>query len=379
MNHKINYLLIIILPLLWSSCSRQTEEILPPTGPVYGWEEGAVGFGTVSRSGGMYAEEDFLHNTFIHNESYLRIYNYTGSTLDFTDTGRYKWYVYDENLSNLTGNQYNFRPLEGRGFLWEEIKTGGSGYIFDAVVFPRFHTYRNEIYPDQQEFDHFLASDILMAHHIQDREDFGKRVAFKFHHVLTMLQVEIYVPKYDPKTNTGFEKKALANVVLPELYTKFTFNASAALTSDEAPTVTTHTAGNHPGDCPQTDIRMYPRYNVEDFSDVKEGKDKEGEEGRDCYIYPLTAILPLQIIDSDKTLLRVTLKTKEGVNKTYRYIPGKLSTPISFQAGHITYLKLTLSKEENKAFLIKAEVKPWGKASADMSLEKEENNQSTGK
>ena len=69
-----------------------------------------VGFGAVSKAGAVDPDNDYLHNTFIHNSSYLRIYNYVGDDLDFTDEAGFKWYVYDDGLSNLTGGQYNFRP-----------------------------------------------------------------------------------------------------------------------------------------------------------------------------------------------------------------------------------------------------------------------------
>ena len=131
-------------------------------------------------------DDDYLHNTFIHNSSFLRIYNYVGDDLDFTDDAGFKWYVYDEELSNLTGGQYNFRLMDGRGFRWSELKTeSGGGYKFDAIVFPHFHKYRSEVYADQRPDENFLASDILMAHHDQLESEYGPKVSQHFWHVLS--------------------------------------------------------------------------------------------------------------------------------------------------------------------------------------------------
>ncbi|WP_278717948.1 fimbrillin family protein [Bacteroides caecimuris] len=362
MNHRVKYISFIILSLLWTACSHDAEENTQLIDTVPGLPEGAVGFGAVSKAGSVISEDDYLHNTFIDGKSYLRIYNYTSNTPDFTDSADYKWYVYDEHLSNLTGGQYNFRPMEGRGFIWKELNVDtGSGYKFFAIVFPHFNTYRNSIYKDQNKKENFLASDILMAYHLQKPDFFGKKVSLTFWHVLSMLRVEICLPKYDPQTNTGFEKGAISEIVLPDLYTTFSMDYAQVPTSDMAPTVTPLTTDKDP----KGEISMFALYDTEDVSDTEEKTVK----GRECYIYRFAAILPVQKIDNT-TLLRLKLTTVDGLEKQYQYTPTT-GNNISFEAGNITDLQLTFREEENEAFLIKAEIKPWEEATTDMSLEKE--------
>lgn len=361
MNHRVKYIFFIILSLLWTACSHDAEESIQPIESVPGLPDGAVGFGAVTKSGAVYTEDDYLHNTFIDGESYLRIYNYTSNKPDFTDDADYKWYVYDERLSDLTGGQYNFRPLEGRGFMWKDVKLENSQYRFYAIVFPHYHKYRNAVFDDQSKKENFQASDILMAFH--STTEFGKRISLKFWHVLAMLRVKVCVPKYDRSTNTGFEKGALYNIALSDLYTSFRFEYAQNLASGAAPPVDPLT-----GDAdPKADIKMFALYDTEKLSS---GIEEETIDGRDCYVYSFAAILPVQQIADNKILLRLNLKTVDGLNKSYRYNPVKNN--ISFESGKITDLKLTFKEESNEAFLIKAEIKPWEQAETDMSLEKEE-------
>lgn len=360
MNHRVKYIFFIILSLLWTACSHDAEESIQPIDSVPGLPDGAVGFGAVTKSGAVYAEDDYLHNTFIDGESYLRIYNYTSNKPDFMDGADYKWYVYDERLSELTGGQYNFRPLEGRGFMWKDVKLENSLYKFYAIVFPHYHKYRNAVFDDQSKKENFLASDILMAFH--STQEFGKRISLKFWHVLAMLRVKVCVPKYDRATNTGFEKGALSDVVLSELYTSFSFDYDQNLTSNAIPVVVPNIKENDP----IANIKMFALYDTEKLSS---GIKEETIDGRDCYVYSFAAILPVQQIKDDKILLRLNLKTVDGLSKNYRYNP--ISNNISFESGKITDLKLTFKEEANEAFLIKAEIKPWEKAETDMSLEKE--------
>ena len=370
MNQLLKHIFLFMFPFVWVACSQGVEEEISPETPFPGLEEGEVGFGITSKAGIPDNEGGYKHNRFIHNKSYLRIYNYTGSTLDFTDDANYKWYVYDDSLSVKTGGQYNFRPLGGRGFLWSELSiTSGTGYVFDAVVFPHFQKYKNEVSTNQDKSEEFLASDILMAHHVQASSEFRKRVALKFYHVLSMLEVHIYVPKYDPATNTGFPEDALSDVVLPDLYTKFSFIVDAAISSDDPPRVRTHIQDTAPDDCPQGTIRMF---SLDDagLAKIEEGEDNEG---RACYIHHFAAILPVQVIKDNVVLLRLGLKTKDGISKEFHYKPNSTaSSSISFSAGSITKVKLAVSEEGSKAFLIAAEVKSWEQASTDMSLEKED-------
>lgn len=371
MNQLLKYIFLAIFPFVWTACSQGVEEEDTPSAtPFPGLGKGEVGFGIVGQAGIPGKEEDYRHSNFIHNKSYLRIYNNTGSTLDFTDDADYKWYVYDDSLSVRTGGNYNFRPLGGRGFLWSELKIStGYGYIFDAVVFPHFQKYKNTVSINQNKSEEFLASDILMAHHVQGSEDVGKKVALKFFHVLSMLKIDIYVPKYDAATNTGFPKDSLSDVVLPNLYTKFKFDASSSVSSDAAPTVTTEKEN-------QATISML---SLDDagLTKIEEGNDSgKGEgEAHNCYIYHYAAILPVQAIGDNTELIRLKLKTKDGISKAFSYKPkpaGGSQSNISFEAGKITNLKLAINEEGNKAFLIKAEVQPWEDARTDMSLEKEE-------
>lgn len=369
MHKDLRYILLVVLPLLWTACRRDLPVDLPVVEPVPGLEEGAVGFGAVKSSGAVAGQDDYLHNTFIHDVSYLRIYNYTGTALDFNDNADYKWYVYDEDLGSMTGGMYNFRPLEGRGFLWSELEIEGTvGYKFDAIVFPYYQKYRDTVSVDQSVAGNFLASDILMAHHIQFSGDFGKRVALKFYHVLSMLKVMVYIPKYDAATNTGFGKDAASDIVLPDIYTKFSFSFDTALSSDAAPVVMPHTSSNKPDDCPKGDISMYALYDKSELTGIGEGTDSK--TGRECWICSFAAILPVQELVDENALLRLTLKTVDGQKRVYQYTPG-VSKAVSIVAGSITSLHLSIREEENKAFLMKAEVMPWEQASADMGLEKE--------
>ena len=321
-----------------------------------------VGFGAVSKAGAVDPDNDYLHNTFIHNSSYLRIYNYVGDDLDFTDEAGFKWYVYDDGLSNLTGGQYNFRPMDGRGFRWSELKTeGGGGYKFDAIVFPHFHKYRNEVYTNQNPNENFLASDILMAHHVQLESEYGKKVSLHFWHVLSMVRVKVFLHKYNPVDNTGFGIGAIDSVVLPKMLTQFNYQFNKAVSSDQSPGVETTTEK-------RDDVTMHPLYDTVKFEGIEEDKDVHGH---DCYVYSFAAIIPEQELTETEVILRLKLHTVDNQERVYVYTPSTGAANISVTAGAITDLHLIIKEDANKAFLVKTEVKPWTEASADMSLEKE--------
>ena len=169
--------IIPILCLLLAACSSEDavngETDVQPADTEVAFSA-SIGGGSPSRANGE--DNDYLHEHFIKDKSRIRVVNTVNySVPDFTDRNQYKEYIYigegnevynDETWA--TTDEINFKPHEGNGFNWNEIRPTAASFVFEAACYPKDYEPFTEVPEDQSQLDNFLKADLLLAHHRQD-------------------------------------------------------------------------------------------------------------------------------------------------------------------------------------------------------------------
>ena len=176
---------------------------------------------------------------------------------------------------------------------------------------------------------------------------------------------ELKLPIADTDSDNGFPEddpqgeRTVSGVTLDDMYTTYTVRYTEAINSGEARTVAATSDGG------RTDIRMYRLPYADDTVE---------ENGVRYQICQFAAIVPVQQIRTQETLLTMNIRTIVGIGedgsqvvleKAYTYTPSRL---IDMQQGKITVLRLDASTDDSEPVLLSAEVQPWNPSWTETEL-----------
>lgn len=350
------------------------------------------------------------------------------------ETPNFYAYQYNGNESANWDQGYNFTlapnssPIE-----WEKIRSYGSvGNTFNlySLYFPAGEIGKNGTvsnvvnnYPDVYAVTEWQNSrtvtemknyDVMGAYHATSSA--YTRLTFRFYHLMVYVRVTLYVPVYDPQTDTGFTESAFGysrfttsvNVrdLLPGIavgcsnehgnqrnMSRFwTIDYHANRSSDrEGPLVrTVPSSQNSPYGDSRANFYMHPwgigdshdayfeemtLTNVRDFYPNAESNTDRVRK------YEFTAIIPPQDITGE--LLFMHLKkpgvdasimpenlTKDQIKNYYfsvnQLVSGK--NDISFASGTMNHIELYIPRKSNDVVKVRANILPWTETTTDMPL-----------
>lgn len=350
------------------------------------------------------------------------------------ETQNFYAYQYNGNQNATWEEGYNFNlapnssPIE-----WDKIRGYGSVgntfnlyslYFPSGVIGPN-GTVSNVVsnYPDVYAVTEWQNSrtywemknyDVMGAYHATSSA--YTRLTFRFFHLMVYVRVTLYVPVYDPETNTGFTESAFGysrfttstNVrdLLPciaigcsnehgtqrNLSRFWTIDYNANRSSDrEGPLVrTVISSQNSPYGDSRANFFMHP-WGIGDSHDayfeemtltnVKDFYPNADSNTDRVRKYEFTAIIPPQEISGE--LLFMHLK-KPGVDasippqdlskdqlKNYYFSVNQLvsgKNDISFTSGTMNHIELYIPRKANDVVKVKAQILPWTETFSDMTL-----------
>lgn len=319
------------------------------------------------------ADEYYKHDNFIKNRSRIRVVNTVNySTPDFSDDGDYREYIYTD--TDDTGA--NFFPYkkgatdpgdlidESFGFDWDKIVPTSSAFVFEAACYPMKYEPFTKIATDQSNQENFWSADLLLAHTRKPLSERYNLLRLKFWHVFSMVRVEIELPIADEDTDSGFPdntyngeeitETTIKEIRLNNMQVEYEIDYAASIGSDGLRTV--KGKGNKDGV-----IKMYRL----------PGTDKTEDGKLYC---SFAAIVPTQIIEKDKPLVELTIRTIVGVDSDKKQIIEdkeyifKPNTAIEMTQAHITVLKLSNNEDTSNPVLISAQIIPWDNAYTEIDL-----------
>ena len=270
----------------------------------------------------------------------------------------------------FNGESWENEPTDDFIGLWPDaIKADKAekAYFFTAT----FNTEVTGVALDQTEKSVFETQDFCVARAIYQENDNrfndgaqaywqSEGISLHFHHVLSKLRVNLYLPIGD--TNDGYftAANAISNVKmnLKTPYTLYTVDYGTSLRDSEIANVTTK-----PDDTKATtDLQMYASEVTDDNMTVP----GTSIPAKKC---SFEAIIPSgQAYQKDQECLTVTLSYNGG-SKTYTYSPPS-NTTMLFQQEKVTVVNLTLlaSKPDQMVLINSVNLQDWITDEADMDL-----------
>lgn len=374
---KIKDIITVLLPVLLLPAGCSTED---DASSDTGMPDSAAGISAmVSRAPGEQDSdaESYLHNSFILDRSVIRVVNTLNyATPDFRNSA-YE-YVYTTEGIAWEDDEPNFFPLlegseygdedrvdENGGIDNDAIVPTSNAFIFEAACYPIYYEPFDAVWTDQSNEDDFLASDLLLAYTRKSLDDRYGLLKLRFWHVFSMVRIELKLPIADTDSDNGFPEddpqgeRTVSGVTLDDMYTTYTVRYTEAINSGEARTVAATSDGG------RTDIRMYRLPYADDTVE---------ENGVRYQICQFAAIVPVQQIRTQETLLTMNIRTIVGIGedgsqvvleKAYTYTPSRL---IDMQQGKITVLRLDASTDDSEPVLLSAEVQPWNPSWTETEL-----------
>ncbi len=286
-----------------------------------------------------------------------------------------------------TYSEYTFEPVDGeKGFRIGDLVDDGKDYFRLYAAWWREYSYFPEkdgpegIAKDQSEEEGFLNSDLLLAFKTHNINEFEEPIRLKFHHSLSMLDVRVEVPVYDPGSRENGEetrpsgyKTGDVRMSMTNVPTGFTINTGTEKNSDVLVDVIADTK------TVADEIPMF-RYYMED--EDKEGDDAghEGSDGTEegpaptvsrYRTYGFCGILPPALPGTGLPLLRLHLKDPlTGKDEAYVYIPDQDpgSGGLALSGEKISVLRLKLSRSMKRMLVLSARVEPWNKAAGTLDM-----------
>ena len=278
----------------------------------------------------------------------------------------------DGDNENIGG--YNFAAVQGEALNWQDIIDNGqidSRFTFCGLYFPADNNIRFEVAADQSDLEQHRQSNILGALHSTAYTK--NRLRFRLYHLMVYLDVELYVPVYDPEDNSGYMEDAVKKAVALNFYNRFNMSWYTSAGADLSPEATADNTS-------ATDIVMYMHPESEltsiDVSDFYPSEDKQIEEVRK---YTFGVLFPtgqdvLNNNSINQNLLRFTLQTPGGTEKSYTFSPAQINghALLQFSKGSISSLALYLPRHENNTIVVNAEIIDWNHAYSDMQVMEEQ-------
>ena len=277
-------------------------------------------------------------------------------------------YMYYDNPAATWDGGYNFAPVGNKELDWTYIrdKVGkiDNTYLFYSMYFPEDNQVRFEVEKDQTTLENLKKSNILGARHTTDEID--SRLRFSFYHLMSFLNITLYVPVFDPSDNSGFLSDALDGATVLSVNRFFKINYSVNTGADSSPSVDLYE------DAPLENLDMYVHSEYNQDSILVEDFYPNGEEGETdvVYKYTLSILLPAGQSILNRDLLRFTLHTPGGTKKNYLFNTNQ-NTNITFARGAVTQLALYLPRHQNNTILINSEIVDWNHCSSEMNLVEE--------
>lgn len=356
-------------------------------------------------------------------------------------------YEYDGNTEADWENGYNFVLSPTSGALeWDKIRALGSvGNTFSlyALYFPsgsiglnmqnQPNVYGVTEWENNRTAQGMKDYDVMGAYHAFSAP--YQRLRFRFFHLMVCIRLTLYVPVYDPVTDTGYGDNAftqcrnqginLVRDVIPGAFLglsgehasgsqtyrnmsrMWTIDYSANRSSDkEGPLVQCIPTTNQSYGDPRSNICMYAdgsddennpyyydaRFEEMTLTNVKDFYPSSPTNTERVRKYEFTAIFPPQKISGE--LMYFHLKKigtpaelkpeKLNTNSVARYYFGvnQLVTgknDISYTSGTMNHIELFIPRTGNNTVLISAKVLPWTTSFTDMTVVDEDELQSGSK
>lgn len=358
MIKKLKYISFFLLPFL-ASCEdkdvTEGDDISVTSADV-------VSSIVITRAGEEPKEDPDIY--FKEGESCVLIsqqYTSAGTTIDFSETScnRYK-YIYNGNKDADWDMGFNFTSEEP--ISWEKVLLNGqfgSGFAFGALFFPRDYKYSEEIDADQRDPEALYASDILGAWH--KTSEINDRLRFRMWHLMCKMQVDLYIPVFDEETATGYD---LDNVIASAINFRTSYNVGWPDRNTDIEPILTAT------DQTIQDIYLYQYPEVEEIEDL-EMNDFQNHGTDHVRKYSFEMLFPYQTVDGD--ILRFTLQ-RGDISYNYVFNSNKHITDNSvlrFEQGKINQLELYLNRSDNEIVFIRAYIRDWNDARANLTLTEE--------
>lgn len=309
-------------------------------------------------------------NPFVLDESIFSYkYFYEGE-----ETG---WYDPPQGLGG-----YNFTPADTSNPLeWKDIKetgTYGNGYALFALYYPVDNIIRYNVEEDQSTLENLMKSDVLGAYHRTNA--LFTRITFRLFHLMVYIKVTVYVPIYDPTTQTGYYSDAMIYAGLQNAYKDFVMDWSALRSSDTEGPVTLFNPTYSP-----CNISMYQHpVSEEDKNKVYKLKYKdyipetfpaqpiEGEYDN-VRIMNFSVIIPVQKPDfAQSNFLKFIFQNQSSEQHTYQFkyslYSGGVSTDIFMNQGILQHYNLYLPRVGSEVIMMNADVLNWGDYFTEMPL-----------
>lgn len=305
-------------------------------------------------------------------------------------------YQYNPNSTATWEDGYNFKNVSpGLAFDWAntlDIGPDGNIFKFFAFHYPVDNNVRWNVETDQtggtgNQYDtsNFLRSDILGAYHATS--SIFTRMRFRLFHLMTYLQVTVYVPTfngtvndYDDMSYSGFLEGALQGGYMLGACTNFEIDWTAARSSDtDAPLIQVNE------NQPKQNIKMYLHEPNEEQTfqlPIKNYYNGSVDGVETDYIdevraYTFSVIFPTQSFGDN--FLCFALTTPGNEKKYYYFSSSQIlpaedgSSSFGLTQGTLQQLFLYLPRKNNQTILIGAKILPWQEAVTDMTVNKQNN------
>lgn len=280
----------------------------------------------------------------------------------------YKYAEYDsEHDENIPGSRYYrlyaFKPTDNEKALrWRDLKLTGTNYILEAAFCPnRMEHFFKEVDVDQTKVELLKKQDLLLAHHVRNMMDWGGPINLLFRHVLAMIYIELEVPMWNARDETGFKPADLENkspeAYLTNIYRQFDVNYYASVSSDGLAVI------NY-----KNEEKGYIKMYCDGFQE---------QETENIRTYRYFAIVPVQPIDLNgaQSLAHFNIM-KEG----YVYYPSNTTSGEGSNSGlrleqdHVTQIRLKIPRETKNLILVSAAIQPWTSTHTDVELRPDNTN-----
>ena len=268
---------------------------------------------------------------------------------DFNEEKAVFTYAKDEN-SKDGHTYYKFTQDDPNGketLNWNNFSPTTYVYTFEASYTPD-GKYLEEVAADQDTNDGagFWSSDLMLAHHRMPLEEKYGAIYLDFRHVFVMVRVILVTPL----GALGLPQDAVKSATLQNVQRDFKVDYVTTIPNNGLRAVTGTGEGS--------EVKMW-QY--------------DSSISNEAQTYMFLGIIPSP--DSDHTIanndfVRFVVKYDDDTTKTYRFVPDE-NGGLVLEPGHIVTLKLEL-KEDILKMPVKAEIIPWGEATAEMPLLPEE-------
>lgn len=340
----------------------------------------------------------FISNDeFIDKKTRIRV-RLAGSGEDGWDfSGNYFEYIYDQQLEEETTKSdltriFNFTPWMddsyagsvGPGVTWSNLMqyTANNVIPIYAALFSKTYSFANarSISEDQDTADDMLTNDVLLAfHQINGTEQGNWYFQLTLHHVYSMLVIQVQIPIYHPDDGLGFDKMNIDDLLRIDKQGNTSEKLSVDIPIEELEVVQKQLTVSY--STPASDQCPIVTINPNSASELKDlrmcllavypPETDPAYEGREVQKYLYACILPPSSAFSSPIRLRVknaVTQAEERYTSSTFTSPDSSSDIFQLQQGHITCLKLTLSRGANSPVLVKGDVLPWGTANAELGL-----------